>query len=81
MKGCYNLAKFSKSISFKSACIDYESDMIIETLKDETKTYKLSKILREWNGVDGINITFKKDDELDSDNVDEEYKDEFREED
>lgn len=66
------MAKFSKSISFKSACIDYESDMIIETLKDETKTYKLSKILREWNGVDGINITFKKDDELDSDNVDEE---------
>jgi len=55
--------------------------MIIETLKDETKTYKLSKILREWNGVDGINITFKKDDELDSDNVDEEYKNESREED
>ena len=64
------MAKFSKSISFKNACIDYEGDMIVETLKDETKTYKLSKILQEWNGVDGINITFKKDDELDSDKVD-----------
>lgn len=73
------MAKFSKSISFKNACIDYESDMIIETLKYETKTYKLSKILQEWNGVEGINITFKKDDEFDSEDVDSDNSD--REED
>ena len=75
------MAKFSKSISFKNAEIDYENDIITETLKDEIKTYKLSKILQEWDSLSGINITFKKDDELDSDDVDEEYKEESGEDD
>jgi len=58
------------SLSFKNAEIDYEKDLIIETSKDETKTYKLSSIIESWNHISGLTISFKKDDELDSDKVD-----------
>jgi hypothetical protein len=60
------MAKFSKSISFKNCSIDADKDLITEVLKDETKFYKLSKVIADWKGIEGINITFKKDDELES---------------
>ena len=61
------MAKASKSINFKNAQIDKEKNLITEVCKDETKFYSLSKLIDEWNKIDGISITIKKDDELESD--------------
>lgn len=66
------MAKLSKSISFKNATIDYKNDLIMEILKDETKTYRLSTILKDWDNIDGLNLSFKKDDELESEDCDRE---------
>lgn len=60
------MAKFSKSLSFKGISIDYEKDLITEITKDDTKYYKLSEILNDWAGIEGISLTLKKEDELDS---------------
>lgn len=73
------MAKMSKSLCFKNAVIDYENDIIMEISKDDTKSYVLSKILKEWDKIEGLNLTFKKDDELASEDVDIENKDEFGE--
>ena len=60
------MAKFSKSISFKNATVNKEKDLITEVFKDETKFYSISKLIADWDGVDGISVTIKKDDELES---------------
>lgn len=62
------LAKQSMSLSFTNATIDVEKDLITENpKKDVINFYKLSDILTKWNGVEGINISFKKDDDIKSD--------------
>lgn len=66
------MAKVDKSISFKNATIDISDDSIIECLKDETKTYKLSDVLKQWDKVDGISIVFKESDDLPEQDTDEE---------
>lgn len=61
------MAKQSMSLSFKNASIDYEKDLITENpSKDVINFYKLSDILKQWDKIDGINIAFKKDDEITS---------------
>ena len=61
------MAKASKSINFKNAQIDKAKNLITEVCKDDTKFYSLSKLIDEWDKIDGISITIKKDDELESD--------------
>jgi len=61
------MAKASKSINFKNAQIDKAKNLITEVSKDDTKFYSLSKLIDEWNGIEGVSITIKKDDELESD--------------
>lgn len=64
------MAKISKSISFKNATIDTAADIIIETSKDDIKTYRLSDILKDWNGIEGISFNIKIDEEIASQDVD-----------
>lgn len=53
------------SISFKNATIDYNKDLITELpSKDVVNFYKLSDILKQWDNIEGVNISFKKDDEI-----------------
>ena len=53
------------SISFKNATIDYNKDLITELPnKDVVNFYKLSDILKQWDNIEGVNISFKKDDEI-----------------
>lgn len=66
------MAKIQRKISFKNAQIDYENDIILEISKDTSNSYKLSTILKEWSGIDGLAISFSKDDELASEDVDSE---------
>lgn len=61
------MAKKTKSITFKSATIDKEQGTITEFLKDEAKTYSIEKLLEEWNGIDGVSITIKQDDDVPAD--------------
>ena len=60
------MAKLSKSTTFKNAVIDKNTMTITETIKDEEKVYSLAKLLEDWNGVEGISLTIKQDNEIPS---------------
>ena len=60
------MAKISKSMSFKNAVINLEENTITEITKDYTKTYELRDVLETWNGIEGISISIKQEDELPS---------------
>lgn len=61
------MAKSSKSITFKSAEIDYEADVITETTRDETRVYSLSSLLKSWDKIQGISLSIKLDEEMPED--------------
>jgi hypothetical protein len=58
------MAKLTSSESFKNATIDTNDDTITEYLKDDTRVYKLTDILSQWNLIDGLSITIKQDKDL-----------------
>lgn len=60
------MAKASKSIAFKNATINKEDGAITEYMKEETNVYSIDKLLSDWNHVDGVSLTIKKDDEVPS---------------
>lgn len=62
------MAKVSKSTAFKGAVINKEDMTITEFTKDDSRTYSLDKLLDEWNGIEGISLTIKQDDEIPADN-------------
>lgn len=53
------MAQIKKSVSFKNAIIDMAENTITEIGKDDVKTYDLSSILSEWNGVEGVTISIQ----------------------
>ncbi|MBC5688200.1 YonK family protein [Mediterraneibacter sp. NSJ-55] len=61
------MAKFTKSTTFKNAVIDLDEETITEFTKDDTRVYSLKKLLKDWDGVEGISITIKQDDEIPED--------------
>lgn len=61
------MAKFTKSTAFKNAVIDVTEGTITEFTKDDTKVYSLKKFLKDWDGIEGISITVKQDDEIPED--------------
>ena len=44
-----------------------EDETVTEYTKDETRTYNIRKILKDWDQVDGVSITIKQDDEVPAD--------------
>lgn len=58
------MAKEGKSLIFKNAVIDIENGLIVEFTKDETFEYDLMKVLKDWSGIDGISISFKKESQM-----------------
>lgn len=58
------MAKLSKSVSFKGACIDLDEMKITETTKDDTFEYDLMEVLREWHNVEGVSLSIKKDSDI-----------------
>ena len=60
----FGMAKYSKSISFKNAVIDMSTRTITEEMKDDVRTFSLDKLLRDWDGIEGISILIKKDEEV-----------------
>ena len=61
------MAKASKSIAFKNAVIDKTEGTITEFTKDDTKVYSLDKVIEEWDGIEGISLTIKQDDDVPAD--------------
>lgn len=61
------MAKKSKSIAFKNAVIDKAEGTITEILKDSSKTYHIDKLLEDWDGIEGITLTIKQDDDVPAD--------------
>lgn len=43
---------------------------ITEYIKDDTRVYSIEKLLSEWNGIEGISLTIKQDNELPSEEND-----------
>lgn len=61
------MAKKSKSIAFKNAVIDKADGTITEFTKDDTKVYSIEKLLEDWDGIEGISLTIKQDNEIPAD--------------
>ena len=61
------MAKASKSIAFKNAVIDKTEGTITEIMKDSSKTYYIDKLLEDWDGIEGITLTIKQDDDVPAD--------------
>lgn len=61
------MAKKSKTIAFKNATINKEDMTITEYNKDDVKTYSIKKLIEEWDGIDGISLTIKQDDDVPAD--------------
>ena len=56
--------KKSTSNVFKNAVINAEDMTITEYTKDEEYVFDLKKVLSNWDSVDGITLTIKKDYEI-----------------
>lgn len=61
------MAKKTKSIAFKNAVINKEDGTITEYTKDDMKIYLIDKLLEDWDGVEGISLTIKQDNEIPAD--------------
>ena len=60
------MAKTTKTTTFSKAVINTDDMTITERIKDDTRVYSIEKLLSEWNGVDGISLTIKQDNDLPS---------------
>ncbi len=60
------MAKSNKTVSYSKAEIDVAAGTITEHLKDGDNVYHLDRILEAWDGVQGISLTIKKDEDLPS---------------
>ena len=58
--------KSNKTVTYTKAVIDKEAGIITERLKDGENVYYIENILDTWDGVEGVSITIKKDEELPS---------------
>ena len=41
--------------------------LLTEYNKDDVKTYSIKKLIEEWDGIDGISLTIKQDDDVPAD--------------
>lgn len=60
------MAKSNKTVTYSKAVIDKAAGTITERLKDYENVYYIENILDAWDGIEGISITIKKDEELPS---------------
>ena len=60
------MAKTTKTTTFSKAVINTDDMTITEYIKDDVRVYSIEKLLSEWNGIEGISLTIKQDNELPS---------------
>lgn len=61
------MAKVTRTASFTKAVINKEDMTITEYSKDETRVYSLEKLIEDWDGVEGISLTIKQDNDIPAD--------------
>lgn len=55
------MAKQIQSISFTNATIDVAADEIAEFRKDDILTSRLSEVLKQFDGIEGVSLTIKRE--------------------
>lgn len=58
------MSKRQESESYSKATITFDEDdniLITEYMKDETLEYSLTKVLKEWEGIENITLSIKKE--------------------
>lgn len=66
------MAKESRNLQFSKATITFEENengvsvFVTEFLKETTNTYDLIEVLKQFENIDGLTITIKRDRELPS---------------
>lgn len=60
------MAQIKKSVAFKNAVIDLHEGTITEFMKDGTKTYNLSDVLKEWDGIQEISFSIQQTNDIPS---------------
>ncbi|MBZ9693411.1 MULTISPECIES: YonK family protein [unclassified Clostridium] len=58
------MSKRQESESYSKATITFEDDgeiMITEYNKEDVVQYSLTKVLEEWENIDGVSLTIKKE--------------------
>lgn len=58
------MAQHKKAVCFKNAVIDATAGTITEISKDGESEYKISDVLHEFDGIDGINLTIQQTNEF-----------------
>ena len=58
------MAKKSTSVVFKNSTINLKDMTITEYTKDDSTTYNIMDVLKDWDTVDGVSLSLKQDDEL-----------------
>lgn len=54
------MAKVTKSMTFKNATICLEDMTITEYEKDDVREYSIIDALRDWDMIDGLDISFRR---------------------
>lgn len=62
------MAKSNKDLVFKNATINKENMIITEIDKEEVREYSLSKVLEEWDGIEGITVSFRYNEDIPTEN-------------
>jgi len=57
----------TKTQKFKNAIISRTDGTITEIYKDDEKIYILDKILKEWDGIEGVSITISLNSDVEED--------------
>jgi hypothetical protein len=55
------MAKDIRTVSFKNAVIDIDDNTITEYMKDGEEIHSLKKLLEDWDGIENISLTIKKE--------------------
>jgi len=61
------MAKSKNEIKFTNAEINWDDKKIIESTKDGVLVYDLNKIMKEWDGKDGLSMTIFQNLEIEAD--------------
>ena len=61
------MAKKQRGFSATNSMIDFENRKLVESTKDGDLVYDLDKILKEWNGIDGIAFSIKLNQDIEPD--------------
>lgn len=64
LKAVNRMAKEQRALTLKNCVIDLNDGTITEYVKDDTNEYTIHEILGEFEGIDGVSLTLRVEDDL-----------------